>query len=267
MASGTVDELKTDPLFDLIESRISAFEDDPIGQMQELHRIREILHELSPNKDMPIDLIHWVPVEKVQANDYNPNAVPKTEMNLLYVSVKNDGYTQPVVTIYDEKIDKYVIIDGFHRYSTLRNNADLQERTHGLLPIVVLRKDINDRMASTVRHNRARGKHSVEGMSNMVYEMLKNGWKDEDICNELGMSADELVRLKHVTGFSKLFKDAQFRKEWKTKSQLKASKNYRDALALLESRGEKFDPFNPDHQEMVRVGIPDEEEQEEREEK
>lgn len=166
-------------------------------------------------------LVRWVPIEKVQANDYNPNAVAKIEMRLLYTSIDHDGYTQPVVTVYDPDIDKYVIVDGFHRYMTMKANDDIRERTGGYLPIVVIEKDINDRMASTVRHNRARGKHSVSGMSKMVFEMLDNGWSDEAICNELGMEAEELLRLKHITGFSKLFADTDYKKAWESKRQIK----------------------------------------------
>ena len=142
------------------------------------------------------------------------------ELSLLHTSIKHDGYTQPIVTVWDGDREKYVIVDGFHRYFVCKNNNDLLESTHGRLPIVVLNKGINDRMASTVRHNRARGSHSVDGMSSMVFSMLENGWADEDICNHLGMEPDELLRLKHITGFSKLFEDAEYNKAWTTKRQL-----------------------------------------------
>ena len=187
---------------------------------------RFLSEELSPLKAMPIDHVQWIPIEKVQANDYNPNSVAKNEMRLLYVSIAHDGYTQPVVTIYDESIDKYVIVDGFHRYTTMRTNKDIYDATGGLLPCVVLNKEINDRMASTVRHNRARGKHSVAGMGQIVFNMLQNGVSDEDICNELGLEAEELVRLKHITGFSKLFKDSQFGKSWETTKQIEIKQAY-----------------------------------------
>ena len=160
----------------------------------------------------------------VQANDYNPNSVAKKELNLLYNSIKFDGYTQPIVTIFDDVLKKYIIVDGFHRYFVLKNNSDLQERTGGRLPIVVIDKDINDRMASTIRHNRARGKHSIFGMSNIVFNMLDNGWKDEDICNKLGMEAEELLKLKHLTGFSKLFQDIEYKKSWQSKQQIELLK-------------------------------------------
>lgn len=183
--------------------------------------LRNLLHELSPQRGQPIDNIKWVPVEKVEANDYNPNSVACNEMRLLYTSIEHDGYTQPVVTVYDPERDRYVIVDGFHRFTVMQLHADIRERCNGLLPIVVIDKDINDRMASTVRHNRARGKHSVTGMASMVFQMLENGWSDDGICAELGLEADELLRLKHVTGFSKLFEDVEYRRAWETRDQIK----------------------------------------------
>lgn len=192
-----------------------------------IEKIRAILHELSPGACHPVDLVLWVPIEKVECNDYNPNSVAKNEMKLLYTSISHDGYTQPVVVVYDPERDVFVIVDGFHRYSTMKNNADIAGTTGGLLPVVVLKKDINDRMASTVRHNRARGKHSVAGMGNMVFQMLENGMTDEAICAELGMEADELVRLKHVTGFSKLFENVEYRKAWLEERQIKLQQKWR----------------------------------------
>lgn len=172
--------------------------------------------------------VHFIPIERVQANDYNPNAVARNEMRLLYLSIFHDTYTMPVVTIYDPEIDKYVIVDGFHRYTTMRTNKDIYDLNNGYLPCVVLDKDINERMASTVRHNRARGKHSVAGMSTIVFNMLKNGKSDQEICKELGLEAEELARLKHITGFSKLFADAEYGKAWETDKQLKYKKEYQE---------------------------------------
>jgi len=195
------------------------------SQADIVFQVREWIHKnLSVVKSQPVDLIRWVPIDKVQANDYNPNSVAKVEMRLLYTSIKHDGYTQPIVTIYDKEIDKYVIVDGFHRYFTCKSNPDILERNKGMLPIVVMEKDINDRMAATVRHNRARGTHSTKGMSSMVFEMLSNGWSDKDICNELGMEAEEILRLKHITGFSKLFADIEYRQAWESKRQIQLRK-------------------------------------------
>jgi ParB-like chromosome segregation protein Spo0J len=152
--------------------------------------------------------------------------VAKVEMSLLYKSILHDGYTQPVVTIYDEKKDSYVIVDGFHRYFVCSTMKDIQERNNGMLPIVVIDKPMNDRMASTVRHNRARGKHSISGMANMVFKMLEQGWSDADICNELGMEPEEILKLKHITGFSKLFENVEYQKAWETKRQVKIRIDY-----------------------------------------
>lgn len=188
--------------------------------IEEVEEIKKILHDVSPLKSQPVNFTQWVKIERVRANDYNPNSVAKVEMRLLYTSIKHDGYTQPLVTVYDEKIDKFVIVDGFHRFFTAKANKDILERNKGYIPIVVIDKNINDRMASTIRHNRARGKHSIDGMSSMVFDMLDNGWKDADICNELGMEAEELLRLKHITGFSKLFDNTEYKKAWETKQQI-----------------------------------------------
>tara|TARA_R100000458_G_C8177657_1_gene175850 strand:- start:37 stop:708 length:672 start_codon:yes stop_codon:yes gene_type:complete len=194
------------------------------ARFEAIEKARQALAELSPLHEQPVDRIRWVPVEDVEPNDYNPNSVAKIEMGLLYTSILHDGYTQPVVTIWDEEKQKYVIVDGFHRYFTCRNNPDIRERNLGYLPIVVLDKPINDRMASTVRHNRARGKHSIDGMSNMVFQMSENGWSEAEICGELGMEAEEVLRLKHITGFSKLFENAEYKKAWESKVQLKLRK-------------------------------------------
>jgi len=198
---------------------------DPI---EFLEQVKEYIDEISPLNHQPINRVRWVELDQVQANDYNPNSVAKTEMKLLYTSISHDGYTQPVVTVYDEKKDKYVIVDGFHRYFTSKRYKDISERNHNRLPVVVIDKDINDRMASTIRHNRARGKHSVSGMSNIVFEMLDNGWEDVDILKELGMEAEELIRLKHITGFSKLFEDTEYKQSWELKKQLQIKKKYKD---------------------------------------
>jgi ParB-like chromosome segregation protein Spo0J len=208
---------------ELIAQLIAAVEAAP-DKLQALEEIREQLHAICPVNSQPVDRIRWVPIEQVEPNDYNPNSVAKIELGLLYTSILHDGYTQPVVTIWSEEQQKYIIVDGFHRYFTCLNNQDIRNRNHGMLPIVVLEKPINDRMASTVRHNRARGKHSIDGMSNMVFQMLENGWSEAEICAELGMEAEEVLRLKHITGFSKLFENAQYKKAWESKAQLKLRK-------------------------------------------
>jgi hypothetical protein len=197
-------------------------------KIEALNQISEYLHDkLSPVKQ-PINKVLWIPIDKVEPNDYNPNAVANKEMKLLYTSILHDGYTQPVVTIWDEEKQKYIIVDGFHRYFTCKTQEDILERNKGHLPIVVIEKDINDRMASTVRHNRARGEHSIKGMGNMVFELLQNGWTDSEICNHLGMEAEEILKLKHITGFSKLFEDSEYQKSWETKRMIKLRLEYQN---------------------------------------
>lgn len=172
--------------------------------------------------DMPIASVRWVHIDRVQANDYNPNAVARNEMRLLHTSIAADGYTQPVVTIYDPDLDKYVIVDGFHRYTVMRTQRDVYDRTGGYLPIVVIDKPLADRIASTVRHNRARGKHSVAGMSNLVFAMLQEGRTDAEICNEIGLEPEELARLKFITGYAKLHEDHEYSRAMIADRQVKA---------------------------------------------
>ena len=179
--------------------------------------------------DQPVSGVKWVSLAQVQANDYNPNSVADNELHLLYTSILHDGYTQPVVCVYDSITDKYIIVDGFHRHLVMKLYPDIYERTGGELPVVVIDKPINDRMASTIRHNRARGKHSVAGMSNMVFNMLENGMDDAAICRDLGMEADELVRMKYISGFAKLFENTEYRKAWETTRQIRLKKEWQDA--------------------------------------
>lgn len=176
-----------------------------------------------------VDNVIRVPIEKVFANDYNPNAVAKQEMKLLYISIKHDGYTMPVVTVYDNKNDKYIIVDGFHRYSVMKMYKDIYEENDGLLPIVVISENINDRMASTVRHNRARGKHSIDGMGNIVMNMFKNGWDDARICFELGLEKEELIRLKHLTGYAKFFENSTYSQAMETDKQIEERLKYQNS--------------------------------------
>jgi ParB-like chromosome segregation protein Spo0J len=174
----------------------------------------------------PVDRVQWVPVEKVFANNYNPNAVASIEMQLLYISIDHDGYTQPVVTTYDEEHDRYTIVDGFHRYLVMKRYEIIYDRNYGLLPVVVLKKGANDRMASTIRHNRARGRHSIDGMGALVIDMLKNGWNDARICKEIGLEKEELIRLKHLTGYARFFEGAEYSKAMETSKQIEERLKY-----------------------------------------
>lgn len=201
--------------------------DDPLA---EIERLRGLLAQLCPI-DHPVDRVMWVPVEKIRPNEYNPNSVAGPEMSLLHHSISADGYTQPIVTVYDPEEDLYVIVDGFHRYWVGGQSPEITETTAGRLPVVVIDKPVTDRMASTVRHNRARGKHSVQGMSAMVFKMLEEGWEDHEICNELGMEPEELLRLKHITGFSKLFENTEYSQAWYGRNQIRAEKAWEAAQA------------------------------------
>lgn len=158
----------------------------------------------------PVYAVKAVPLEKVRANTYNPNAVAPPEMALLETSIWEDGYTMPVVCYYVADGDVYEIVDGFHRYTTMKNSQRIRDRENGLLPVVVIEKDMSNRMASTIRHNRARGTHSIELMSNIVAELTTAGMSDAWILRHVGMDKDELLRLKQITGLAALFKDREF---------------------------------------------------------
>ncbi|WP_203267603.1 IbrB-like domain-containing protein [Streptococcus uberis] len=160
----------------------------------------------------PVYNVKPVPIEKIQANSYNPNSVANPEMELLYQSIKEDGYTMPIVCYYLEDIDKYEIVDGFHRYTTMLNHKDIYNRENGCLPVSVIDKPIEDRMASTIRHNRARGSHDISLMSNIISELVDSGMSDKWIMKNIGMDADELLRLKQVSGLAKLFVNKNFSK-------------------------------------------------------
>lgn len=162
----------------------------------------------------PVYNVLRMPLEKIKANNYNPNSVAPPEMQLLETSIWEDGYTQPVVCYYDKDEDMYIVVDGFHRYRICKESKRINEREGGALPIVVIDKEIGDRMASTIRHNRARGSHNIELMSSIVAELVEIGKGDAWICKHIGMSADELLRLKQITGLASLFTNKEFSKSW-----------------------------------------------------
>lgn len=162
----------------------------------------------------PVYNVKAIPIDKIRANSYNPNAVAPPEMKLLELSIWEDGYTMPIVCYYVEKDDVYEIVDGYHRYTTMKTSDRIMEREKGLLPIVVIQKDESNRMASTIRHNRARGSHSIELMSNIVSELTKSGMSEAWIIRHIGMDKDELLRLKQITGLADLFKEKEFSVAW-----------------------------------------------------
>ena len=156
-----------------------------------------------------------VPIEKIVPNTYNPNAVAPPEMRLLYDSIKEDGYTMPIVCYYAANQDLYIIVDGFHRYQVMKQHKDIYDREKGMLPVAVIDKPLSNRMASTIRHNRARGEHDVDLMSNIIKELHELGRTDAWIAKHMGMSKDEILRLKQITGLAALFRDVKFGKAWK----------------------------------------------------
>ena len=181
-----------------------------------INDLKLLLHQNSPFSTEPVDCVLWVKNDTVHANDYNPNSVAPPEMELLRLSISNDGYTQPIVSM-DNNDGTREVIDGFHRNRVGKECEDIQSRVHGYLPVVTIReaqKDLNNRMASTIRHNRARGKHRVESMSEIVADLKKRNWSNKKISIELGMDQDEVLRLSQLTGLTELFKDKDFSKAW-----------------------------------------------------
>lgn len=167
----------------------------------------------------PVYDVISVPIEKIKPNSYNPNSVAPPEMKLLYDSIREDGYTMPIVCYYSKESDVYVIVDGFHRYRVMLENPDIYEREKGMLPVSVIDKPIEHRMASTIRHNRARGSHNVDLMSNIIKELHEIGRSDAWISKHLGMDRDEILRLKQITGLTALFKDVRFGQAWKPEEE------------------------------------------------
>ena len=163
----------------------------------------------------PVYGVTAIPIEKIKPNTYNPNTVAPPEMRLLYDSIKADGYTMPIVCYHDKEDDSYIIVDGFHRYRIMLDYPDIYEREKGMIPVSVINKPLDQRMASTIRHNRARGSHDVDLMSNIVKELHDLGRSDAWISKHLGMDKDEILRLKQITGLAALFKDIHFGKAWK----------------------------------------------------
>ena len=180
-----------------------------------INEIKRQLKEISPFTYEPVDCVQWVKEELVIANDYNPNTVAPPEMELLHTSIQEDGYTQPIVAYEHDGI--YEVVDGFHRNRVGKEYKDIKERIHGYLPITIIndeRHDKADRIASTIRHNRARGKHRVEAMSDIVLELKRRNWSDKKIGKELGMDPDEVLRLTQITGLAEMFADKEFSEAW-----------------------------------------------------
>lgn len=186
------------------------------ASVEVLNELREHIAGHSPFGAEPVDSVTWVKADSVHANDYNPNVVAPPEMELLRLSIAADGYTQPIVTMGEDDGTRQVI-DGFHRNRVGKECPDIQKRVQGYLPVVTIRDDRmdrNDRIASTIRHNRARGKHRIDAMSEIVVELKRRNWSNERVAKELGMDADEVLRLCQITGLSELFSDDEFSRSW-----------------------------------------------------
>lgn len=192
-----------------------------------INNIKIELHKISPFNTEPVDCVIWVKNDSVIANDYNPNSVAPPEMELLRLSIANDGYTQPIVSM-DNYDGTREVIDGFHRNRVGKECEDIQKRVNGYLPVVTIRHsqtDKNNRVASTIRHNRARGKHRVESMSEIVVDLKRRNWSPEKIAKELGMDSDEVLRLSQISGLIEMFNDKDFSIAWEAESQSEFQEN------------------------------------------
>lgn len=200
---------------DLVLELVARLKELPLAErVSALNQARTALHEASPFRSEPVDLVLWAPHEKVSGNDYNPNKVAAPEMRLLQLSIEADGFTQPIVTYPLPDLDE--VVDGFHR-NCVGRASPVSERLHGYLPVTRIRAERaarEDRIAATIRHNRARGKHVVNAMSDIVTDLVRRNWSDEKIARELGMDPDEVLRLKQITGLAELFADRVFSEAW-----------------------------------------------------
>lgn len=205
--------------------------------VSEINHIREFLHELSPFKHEPVDFVRWVKNDTVTHNDYNPNKVAPPEMKLLELSIMNDGYTQPIVSWSNPEKEKIEVIDGFHRHRVGKESPVVSERVKGYLPVVDIRTEQsskNDRMASTIRHNRARGKHQVDAMSEIVIELKNRNWRNARIARELGMDEEEVLRLCQISGLEHLFNDSDFSRAWEASDGIDDWEDITDEVAEEE---------------------------------
>ena len=204
-------ELSEELLLDAVEQFFDE-SDDLDEQVSALNALREKLHDVSPFEE-PVENIKWVKQSDVEGNDYNPNEVATPEMELLHKSIKEDGYTQPIVT-YETEPGHFEVVDGEHRTIVGKEYEDIRKRLHNHVPVTVINKSEKHRMGSTIRHNRARGTHQIRDMSDIVVELFDQGWDDERIMEELGMERDEVLRLKQVSGLKKAFSDHEFSQSW-----------------------------------------------------
>lgn len=204
------------PLASRLRDLISQIDEFQLAERIDIvNQMKSILHAASPFASEPVDCVLWVPADQVQANDYNPNSVAPPEMELLRLSIEADGFTQPIVTWTRDPV--YEVVDGFHRNRVGKECDSVRDRLMGYLPIVVIqddRQDRGDRIAATIRHNRARGKHRIDAMSEIVLELKRRNWSDAKIGKQLGMDPDEVLRLTQITGLAEMFADREFSMAW-----------------------------------------------------
>lgn len=222
----------------------------PLGEAEKIdaiNQLKKMLHELSPLKHHPVDCVLWLKTGKLHSNDYNPNSVAPPEMQLLRLSIHQDGYTQPIVS-FEEGNDSYEVVDGFHRTRVAKECPEVSQSTLGYVPCVVInaeRADKADRIASTIRHNRARGKHAVNAMSEIVIDLKARNWSNERIAKSLGMDADEILRLCQITGLTTLFQDQEFSKSWDIKdAEMGEFEGLSDQISDEEKETHKFRTVN-----------------------
>lgn len=228
-----------------IKLKIHKIIDFPLAEkVDAINSIREMLHEISPFKSEPVDFVKWVKNDLVHQNDYNPNSVAPPEMELLRVSIDADGYTQPIVSMPDPD-GTFEVIDGFHRHRVGKECEQIRERVSSYLPLVQIREkqyDKTNRMASTIRHNRARGKHKVEAMSDIVVELKNRNWSNEKISKSLGMDEDEILRLCQITGLADIFKDQEFSKSWDVEGEI-TEDDFKELSDDITTYGEETNEF------------------------
>ena len=245
----------TEHIFTRIKRELGAISEmDLSDKVEIINLIKRELHELSPFKGEPVDCVLWVPADTVQANDYNPNSVAPPEMKLLEHSISEDGYTQPIVAWKNDA--KFEVVDGFHRNRVGKESKKVRQRIHGYLPVTIInetRLDLGDRMSSTIRHNRARGKHKVEAMSDIVVELKRRNWSDERICRDLGMEQDEVLRLCQITGLQELFTDQEFSKSWDAEGEITESdfKELTDDVSTYGEEAEEFRTVNTSDENRI----------------
>jgi ParB-like chromosome segregation protein Spo0J len=222
------------------------------AKVKVINDLKILLHEMSPFSAEPVDCVLWVPAERVHANDYNPNAVAPPEMELLKISIQEDGYTQPIVTFPEG--DSREVVDGFHRNRVGKECKEIYNRIHGYLPVVSInvdRTDKADRIASTIRHNRARGKHTIDAMSEIIIELKNRNWTNARIARELGMDEDEILRLCQITGLADLFKDDDFSKSWLIEDSELEYDELTDGMSEEEKEANGFKTINTSDENRV----------------